>query len=73
MAYSAHLLAAVMTGELDESGLLEAATGETHELIGLDSGLYPLLKETVIDPSATAGASLQARAECLGLDSSGRC
>ena len=50
-----------MTGEIDEGGLLEAASGETHSRIGVDSGLYPLLKDTVFGPSVTAGSYLQVR------------
>ena len=48
----------VMTGNLDEDGRLEAATGETHERIGIDAGLYPLLQPAV-DESVTAGSKIQ--------------
>lgn len=51
-------VAKVMTGELDEGGQLEARSGESSERIGIDGGLYPLLKP-VFDAGVAGGSSIQ--------------
>ena len=55
----------VMTGDLNEDGRLEAATGETHERIGIDAGLYPLL-QSATNESVTAGSKIQVGAASQG-------
>lgn len=49
----------IMTGEVDPStGLLAAASGETAERIGLDSGLYPALAPMYVSVGV-AGQTIQ--------------
>ncbi len=60
----------LMTGEVDESGLLRAATGETGKRIGIDSGLSdplgPIYEDATICGAATQVGGWEQGAEaCL--------
>lgn len=55
----------LMTGPVQESGLLAAATGENSERIGIDSGLFQAMTP-LYDDATSAGIAIQVRWTAAG-------